>query len=699
MARWKRTMCVALCLCALCALLPSRAAAAPAGVYPSVVIDGSKVHKEVLKKKDIAGTTYAPGKQDSDSTAKSTITECTSGQCLRFETALNRLSELYFVPFTTSLKVPAHTTCTVKQTFHINGAKQIATKDRATSAASFQLLYFGEEAPFGTAITPRTEANKNYGASNGSMLFQGSRQGRSNKDNGDYNTDRKINLEGCGNTNTLTLVYKNTTGKEKTISYHFAFWGCTQYGSKYDNRFLVEFTTSYEVTSTEQVILAPTGGTVGLTEKTVTYGDSYGSLPIPTRPGYTFDGWFTAKTGGEKITSASKVTTFGVHTLYARWAGRQYTVTLEANGGAVDPKTMTVTYGDPYGTLAPPPPTRPGYTFSGWYTEASGGSQITAKSTVRTNAAHTLYARWRPIAATKPSNVSVVTSQTIVYGKDPAFNLRYNSAAAHTYTVKWYECDKSGNGGKLVTNGSGAAASPKMPAAGVHYYYAEVTAKRGDNGQTASAKSPVAKVTVNKATPMISTKPTASTLDLAKNTALRGSTLSGGKAQNKNVSPYIDVPGSFQWQNGSTTITKTGEQSFPVVFTPDDTDNYTTATVMVPVGVVRTNTVTITWGALAYTYTDGPWDPKTHAYTAGSWKADSTGGDTITVKNEGTNAVNVTFRYAATNDAISGSFSSAKASLSAGRTQTVTLSLTGKPTQSLANAKIGTVTVTLGGGT
>lgn len=583
----KRMLGLTLCLCVLCGLLPSRAAAAPAGVYPGVVIDGSKVHKEVLKEKDIAGTTYAPGKQDSSSTAKSTITKRTSGQCLRFETASNRLSELYFVPFTTSLTVPAQTTCTVKQTFHINGAKQITTSNKATSAASFQLLYFGEEAPSGTAITPRTEANKNYGASNGFMLFQGSRQGKSNKDNGDYNTDRKINLEGCGNTNTLTLVYKNTTGKEKTISYHFAFWGCTQHGSKYDNRFLVEFTTSYEVTSTEQVILAPTGGTVSLTSKTVTYGDSYGPLPTPTRPGYTFDGWFTAKTGGEKITSASKVTTFGSHTLYAHWAGRQYTVTLEANGGAVDPKTMTVTYGDPYGTL--PTPTRPGYTFSGWYTETSGGSQITAKSTVRTNAAHTLYARWRPIAATKPSNVSVVTSQTIVYGKDPAFNLRYNSAAAHTYTVKWYECDKSGNGGKLVTNGSGAAASPKMPAAGVHYYYAEVTAKRKDNGQTASAKSPVAKVTVNKATPMISTKPTASTLDLAKNTALSGSTLSGGKAQNKNVSPYIDVPGSFRWKDGSTTITKTGEQSFPVVFTPNDTSNYNSTEIEVSVQVKCTH--------------------------------------------------------------------------------------------------------------
>lgn len=690
MARWKRTMCVALCLCALCALLPSRAAAAPAGVYPRVVIDGSKVHKEVLQKKDIAGTTYAPGKQDSGSTAKSTNTESTSGQRLRFETALNKLSELYFVPFTTSLTVPAHTTCTVKQTFHFNGAKQITTNNRAKSAASFQLLYFGEEAPSGTVIMPRTENNKNYGASNGSMLFQGSRQGKSNKDNGDYNTDRNINLEGCGNTNTLTLVYKNTTGKEKTISYHFAFWGCTQFGSKYDNRFLVEFTTSYEVTSTEQVNLAPTGGTVSLTSKTVTYGDSYGPLPTPTRPGYTFDGWFTAKTGGEKITSASKVTTFGVHTLYARWTPRQYTVTFDSNGGTVSPTSKPVTYDSTYGSL--PIPTRMGYTFLGWYTAASNGTMVESTTKIKKNADHTLYARWRLTPAMAPYNIHLTEEQTIVYGKNPSFGLGYSfDGGNHTCTTAWFECDQSGNNGKST--------DAKRPTAGVHYYYAMVTAKRKDNGQTASTKSPVAKVTVNKATPMILTKPTASTLDLAKSTALSGSTLSGGKAQNRNVSPYIDVPGSFRWQNGSTTITKTGEQSFPVVFTPNDTDNYTTATVMVPVRVVRTNTVTITWGALAYTYTDGPWDPKAHAYKAGIWKVDSTGGDTITVKNEGTNTVNVTFRYAALNNAISGSFSSTAASLSADRTQMVTLSLTGKPTQSLANAKIGTVTVTLGGGT
>lgn len=44
----------------------------------------------------------------------------------------------------------------------------------------------------------------------------------------------------------------------------------------------------------------------------------YNALPTPTRSGYKFAGWYTAKTGGTKITS-SKATTTSAITLYAHW--------------------------------------------------------------------------------------------------------------------------------------------------------------------------------------------------------------------------------------------------------------------------------------------------------------------------------------------------------------------------------------------
>lgn len=60
-----------------------------------------------------------------------------------------------------------------------------------------------------------------------------------------------------------------------------------------------------------------------VSSKTVTFGSTYGTLSTPTRTGYSFDGWYTAASGGTKITSSSTVSTAGNHTLYAHWTASQ----------------------------------------------------------------------------------------------------------------------------------------------------------------------------------------------------------------------------------------------------------------------------------------------------------------------------------------------------------------------------------------
>jgi len=55
------------------------------------------------------------------------------------------------------------------------------------------------------------------------------------------------------------------------------------------------------------------------TSKSVTFNKTYGALPTTKRTGYTFAGWFTGKTGGTLVTSATLVTTTGTRTLYAHW--------------------------------------------------------------------------------------------------------------------------------------------------------------------------------------------------------------------------------------------------------------------------------------------------------------------------------------------------------------------------------------------
>jgi uncharacterized repeat protein (TIGR02543 family) len=68
----------------------------------------------------------------------------------------------------------------------------------------------------------------------------------------------------------------------------------------------------------------------------------------------------------------------------------EYTVTFNANGGSVSPASSTVNYGTAIGTL--PIPTRTGYLFDGWYTEASGGTKITDTTVVIVDV--TYYAHW-----------------------------------------------------------------------------------------------------------------------------------------------------------------------------------------------------------------------------------------------------------------------------------------------------------------
>ncbi len=94
-------------------------------------------------------------------------------------------------------------------------------------------------------------------------------------------------------------------------------------------------------------------------------GKTYDLLPLPTRSGYDFDGWYTAASGGREITSTTPVETASPQTFYAHWTPRQYTLLFDANGGTCSQTSKTITYGETLGTL--PIPTRDGYAFTGWY--------------------------------------------------------------------------------------------------------------------------------------------------------------------------------------------------------------------------------------------------------------------------------------------------------------------------------------------
>ena len=135
------------------------------------------------------------------------------------------------------------------------------------------------------------------------------------------------------------------------------------------------------------VVFDANGGSGGVS-KSYNHGATLGELPVSTRNGYVFVGWWTAAEGGEQVTASTVVT--GNVTYYAHWQVKTYSVDFNANGGAGG-STISRAHGETLGTL--PTPTRDGYTFAGWWTSASGGTQVTASTVVTGNV--TYYAHWQ----------------------------------------------------------------------------------------------------------------------------------------------------------------------------------------------------------------------------------------------------------------------------------------------------------------
>lgn len=129
------------------------------------------------------------------------------------------------------------------------------------------------------------------------------------------------------------------------------------------------------------------------------YNHAYGTLPTaPFRPGYTFNGWFTAQTGGTQITSSTIHPARQDITYYAQWSPNNYTVNFNANGGSVSTTSKQVVFDSQFGSL--PTPTRANdaagenYSFLGWFTDAKKGIQITDTDKFSVVGGTTLYAHW-----------------------------------------------------------------------------------------------------------------------------------------------------------------------------------------------------------------------------------------------------------------------------------------------------------------
>ncbi len=184
-----------------------------------------------------------------------------------------------------------------------------------------------------------------------------------------------------------------------------------------------------EVQVVHTITLDANGGTVSPSAIKTGDGRKLSNLPIPVRNGYQFKGWYTSANSGTKITTD---TVFNNDmTIYAQWTATNnnssgssagggsygggsygsggyyggsnyimnYTITFNVNGGVLDNATAKTGTNGKLSSL--PTPVRSGYKFDGWYTELSGGTQITTDTIFNKNTM--VYAHWIELEPEQPS--------------------------------------------------------------------------------------------------------------------------------------------------------------------------------------------------------------------------------------------------------------------------------------------------------
>ena len=176
-----------------------------------------------------------------------------------------------------------------------------------------------------------------------------------------------------------------------------------------------------------------------------------------TWPGYTFDGWYDNQlfAGTPVTTLVTSAAPAGDKHYYAKWTAKNYNLAYHLNDSATQPANnpdagfTTYTAESPDHTFGTP--TRPGYTFLGWFTDA--GLTTAAPATLMSAQGDTnptdLYAKW---SAPLPYSITYVMNDTTPAGHtasnpatnpggfdvtDPTINLQAPTRTGYTF-LGWY---------------------------------------------------------------------------------------------------------------------------------------------------------------------------------------------------------------------------------------------------------------------
>lgn len=145
-------------------------------------------------------------------------------------------------------------------------------------------------------------------------------------------------------------------------------------------------------------------------DQTIEHGETIKTdkLTIPTVEGYTFDDWYTDDKHTVKFNFSTPIT--GDTKVYAKWTAKDYEVSFITEHGKA-PTSQNV----PYNETADDPGklTAEGYTFIGWYTDATYTTKFDFTQPIKHNT--TVYAKWKKNAPVLPDTYALNVSGAFVY--------------------------------------------------------------------------------------------------------------------------------------------------------------------------------------------------------------------------------------------------------------------------------------------
>ena len=282
--------------------------------------------------------------------------------------------------------------------YHLNGGKNAS--DNPTTYIADNNIVFGNTAVSGSTLIKNPTKEHYifkgwYTAENGEEKYESNKKYSGNLElYARWEAQKEqVTFNGNGGTisgsSTKEVVYGTAYGTLPRTGHTFLGWyTASENGKKVDSTTICQDTGmlyAHWKKSVYTVNLDANGGKTNAVSKTVTYDEVYGTFPDVERPGYTFKGWYTEKSGGNKVDAKSIVNIAKNHTLYAQWVPLSYELEFDANGGTIEGNTKQ----------------------EGLYN--TGGSQITASTLCTGNL--TVYAHWEKDASHVHSYTETITKK------------------------------------------------------------------------------------------------------------------------------------------------------------------------------------------------------------------------------------------------------------------------------------------------